>query len=128
MIRTNSKKAKENIFSYIKDHSTDFLSDNYGIEASDGELYTVIWSIFEKEARPHDGRNAKTPLNIVFEEWASGLAMGSLFDFWYNRPAVDDLAAILEETPEEAAKYTESDAEKMLTRLIYREISAAALR
>ena len=124
MIKSNSKLAKQNIFSYIKEHATDYLSDNYGIEASDDELYAVIWSIFEKEARPHEAYNARKPLQLVFEEWASGLAMGSLFDFWYNRPAVDDLAAILEESPEEAAKYTEADAEKMLTRLIYREISA----
>ena len=42
--------------------------------------------------------------------------------YWYNRSAVDDLGNILQQTSEKKAKYTEGQAEKELTRLIYREI------
>ena len=62
----------------------------------------------------------------IFKDWAQGLALGGLFCYWYNRPAVDDLGAILEETEEEKARYTERQAEEMLTRLIYRTLTKYA--
>lgn len=57
-----------------------------------------------------------------FEEWAAGLP--SILDtcYYYNRSAVDDLGAILEETDSEKARYTEQQAETRLTYLIYREL------
>ena len=64
----------------------------------------------------------------IFKSWAQGLALGGLFCYYYNRSAVDDLGDILEETPEERAKYSEQDAEEMLTRLIYREMVKAYSR
>ena len=57
-----------------------------------------------------------------FEEWAAGLP--SILDtcYYYNRSAVDDLGAILEETDSEKARYSEQQAETRLTYLIYREL------
>ena len=59
---------------------------------------------------------------VSFESWAAGLP--SILDtcYYYNRSAVDDLGAILEETEAEKEKFTESDAESLLSRLIYREL------
>lgn len=50
--------------------------------------------------------------------------MPSILDtcYYYNRSAVDDLGAILEETAEEKARYSEAQAETLLTSLIYREL------
>jgi hypothetical protein len=64
-------------------------------------------------------------LQDVFEEWASGLP--SVLDtcYYYNRSAVDDLGAILEQTETEKAKYNEQESEKLLTYLIFREIKKA---
>ena len=62
----------------------------------------------------------------IFKDWAQGLALGGLFCYYYNRSAKDDLGAILEESEAEKAKYTEQEAEEMLTRLIYRELEKAA--
>jgi hypothetical protein len=57
-----------------------------------------------------------------FADWAAGLP--SILDtcYYYNRSAVDDLGAILEETAEEKARYSEAQAETLLTSLIYREL------
>lgn len=62
----------------------------------------------------------------AFEDWAAGLP--GLLDtcYYYNRSAVDDLAAILQETDSEKAKYSESQAESVLSRLIFRELRKAA--
>ena len=50
--------------------------------------------------------------------------MPSILDtcYYYNRSAVYDLGAILEETAEEKARYNEAQAETLLTSLIYREL------
>ena len=58
----------------------------------------------------------------AFRDWLQGLP--SIFDpmYYYKGSAVQVLGDILEETEEERSKYTESDAEEMLTKLIYREI------
>lgn len=57
-----------------------------------------------------------------FTDWAQGLP--SILDtcYYYNRSAVDDLGAILEETAEEKARYSEQNAEQLLTALIYKEL------
>ena len=58
----------------------------------------------------------------MFVDWCQGLPSALDTLYYYNRSAVDDLAAILEETEEEKAKYTEAQAEEILSRLIYREL------
>lgn len=60
-----------------------------------------------------------------FVDWCQGLP--SVLDtcYYYNRSAVDDLAAILEETDSEKNRYTEQQAEARLTAMIYRELKGA---
>lgn len=60
-----------------------------------------------------------------FEDWAQGLPSILNTCYYYNRSAVDDLAAILEETDSEKNHYTEQQAEARLTVLIYRELKGA---
>lgn len=126
MIRTNSKKAKENLYNYIREYCEEYLADNYGIDAetiSDKKgLYTAIYNTFREEMRPNCPYYSRKPEIVAFTDWAQGLAMGGLFCYYYNREAKEDLAAILEETEEEAARYTEEAAENLLTGLIYREV------
>jgi hypothetical protein len=76
--------------------------------------------LFDEEIR-HDRR--KLSDWEFFLEWTQGLP--SVLDtcYWYNRDARDDLAPILEETPEEAMRFTDEAAGTMLTKLIFRELS-----
>ena len=129
-LRSNSKKALENIYNYIREYSADYLTDNYGTDAeaisSKRGLYTAIYNTFREEMRPECPYYRRQPEQKVFADWAAGLAMGGLFCYYYNREAAADLATILEQTEEERAKlakrYSETDAEQTLTYLIYREI------
>lgn len=129
MIRSNSKKAKDNIKNYIREI---FDGSNYGIDEPERfeDLAAVILDTFREEKPRTDAQQLRLRMSdqAVFEEWAQGLP--SIIDtcYYYNRSAVDDLARILEETPEESEKYSEQDAEKMLTYLIFRELSAAERR
>ena len=123
MLKTNSKKARANVRTYIVDH---FEGANYDI----GPLKTfeetaqVIKDIFEKEKYYSNEYivSHHIPKETIFVEWCAGLP--SILDTGYycNRSAVEDLGKILEQTKLEASKYSESSAENMLSRLIYKEI------
>lgn len=123
MLKTNSKKAKENLQQYIINHF-----DGTGYTDTPPEQWhdiaTFIINTFrsEKYNCTADYRYYKNNELIAFVDWASGLP--SVLDtcYFYNRSAVDDLGDILEETQEERDKYTETDAEQCFTRLIYRTL------
>ena len=123
MLKTNSKKALENVRSYIVDN---FTPDNYDLEPSNdfATVAKVIYNCFieEKSGINDWGRVAE---GVIFEDWCAGLP--SIFNtcYYYNRSAVDDLGVILEETEAEKARFTEDDAAKLLSSLIFREIKKA---
>lgn len=123
MLRTNTKKAIENIRAYIVNG---FDGTNYGIETPETfeDVARVIYNTFEDEYLY--GYNRRRNEQTVFVEWCAGLP--SILDtcYYYNRSAVADLGDILEETEEERNRYTEMQAEEMLSRLIYREIRKVA--
>jgi len=118
-LRTNSKKAKSNIRAYIMDN---FDGCNYGYEtpATFKECARLILDTFEKEYIHK--YNAHRNRQLLFCDWCAGLP--SILDtcYFYNRSAIDDLGTILEETDAEKSRFSESDAEQLLTRLIYREL------
>lgn len=122
-LKTNSKAAKKNILSYVLKHASNYLLCDFGIEADENNIYSEIWRIFNREAVNAFDRGETVP--EAFKSWAQGLAMGDLFCYYYNREAVGDVAEILEETPEEAARFTEEEAEEFLTNLLFREIRNA---
>ena len=99
MIRTNSRQARQNVQTYIVKH---FDGYNYEIEtpATFQETAAVILSIFRSE-KPAEGGYSRMSEGERFADWAAGLP--SILDtcYYYNRSAVDDLGAILEETAEE---------------------------
>ena len=119
MLRTNSKKAKENVRAYILDHFDLCDYDEWtGSEESFPNVAKFIFQTFQIEKR----YTAFGPSFNDFLDWCQGLPSVLNTCYFYNRSAVADLAAILEETEEEARQYAESDAEKLLTLLIWREI------
>lgn len=133
MLRTNSKKAKENIRQYIMDHAdfAGYIEDGEKEPETFVEVATEILNICDAEKFYIAGRYRND--FEKFLDWTQGLP--SVLDtcYWYNRSAVEDLAVILEETEDEKPKaktnnqYLEQEekAGLLLTRLIYRELAAA---
>lgn len=128
MLKTNSKKARENIRAYI---IINFDPSNYDLTSAPEswpEIAAFILETFraEKYYSLEYMRAAGISEQRAFTEWAAGLP--SVLDtcYFYNRSAVDDLGAILEETESEKAKHSEHDAEICLTHLIYRELLEGA--
>ena len=124
MLKTNSKQAKQNIREYILNHCT---FESYGKEAPETieEASTYLMECFTVE-KSGDWYLRNYTEQERFIDWLQGLP--SVFDscYYYNRPAVDDLGNILEETPEERERFTEEEAERMLSQLIYREVRGCA--
>jgi len=127
MLRTNSKQAHENLKQYIIDHfdpsgHTDTPPETWP------DIAAFILETFADEKRfetRYYGRYTACDLR-AFVSWCQGLP--SVLDtcYYYNRSAVDDLGAILEENESEKSKFTESQAEQLLTRLIFRELLRGA--
>lgn len=127
MLKTNSKKARENIRAYIV---ANFGAEGYENRpdesgATFAEIARFILEQFraEKYHLPQDLRYYGYNEARAFADWCAGLP--SVIDtcYYYNRSAVADLGAILEENESEKKRYTETDAENLLTALIYRELT-----
>lgn len=119
MLKTNSKRARANIQAYI---TRNFDGSGYDITAETfPEIAAAVLRIFRAE-KANDNYYKASPEKARFSDWAAGLP--SILDtcYYYNRSAVDDLGAILEETDQEKSRYTEQQASAMLTDLIYREL------
>ena len=120
MLKTNSKKAIENIRAYILDNYTPEaynLPETSDFRTAAKEIYRCFY--IEKRDNAEWGRVAEA---VIFADWCGGLPTVIDTCYYYNRSAVDDLGAILEETESEKALYSETEAENLLTKLIYREI------
>lgn len=121
MIRTNSKKAIENIRKYILENFTPYYKNDVD-EKDFKKVAKYIQNAVYNEKIKNDRNSWRCGIQANFTAWCQGLP--SVLDtcYYYNRSAVDDLANILEETEEEKNKYTEEKAENLLTYLLYREI------
>lgn len=125
MLRTNSKKAMENIRNYI---IANFCFDNFNDgESVEPETFEEIAAFIYNDfvSCYINDYNKRFPESQNFYDWCSGLPPVLDTCYFYNRSAVEDLAEILEETETESSRFNESDAEKLLTSLIYREIKKA---
>lgn len=125
MIRSNTKEAIRRIRKYILDNFDPEVYEEYShidTEAPEAweQVKEAIKETVYKEKIQYDNRRLSN--QAYFEEWAAGLP--SLLDtcYFYNRSAVDDLAGILDNTEAEKARFTEPEAEKRLTWLMFREI------
>lgn len=124
MLKTNSKKAIENIKNFVMQETSFEGLDYEGIKKDPetfAEMGRLIWSVYFAEVGKWNNR--REPLQVNFKNWLVGLPSCGLGDFFYKCSAVDILGDILEETEEEKAKFTEEQAEATLSYLIYREIA-----
>lgn len=127
-MKTNTKKTAENIRLYIMDNFTpEGCTDNPPQEWHEIAAFILDTFRSEKYHLIEDFRYYKNE-QTAFADWCAGLP--SVLDccYFYNRSAVDDLGAILEETTEEKARYTDAEAENLLTALIYRELKKGAAK
>ena len=102
MLRTNSKKAVENIRAYIMDNFTpEGYTDNPPQKFPEIAAFILDTFRSEKYWCPQDVRYYHGSEAAAFADWCAGLP--SVLDtlYFYNRSAVDDLGAILEETEQE---------------------------
>lgn len=114
MLKTNSKQARQNVQNYIITNASDYIAECYELPTEGKAIFASIAEIYKQEYR-------KPMTQANFTKWAQGLPCGSLFDY-YLHSAVNDLGEILEETDYECNRYTENEAELLLTKLIYREV------
>lgn len=121
MLRTTCKKALGNIRKYILDNTDITGYDKYKTPETFSEAALIIWDEFQN-AKKYELCRPRTNIQECFFDWCAGLP--SILDtcYYYNRSAVQDLASILEETEAEASKYSETQAERQLSWLIFREI------
>lgn len=122
MLRTTCKKALENIRQYILENTDVTGYDKYTEPKTFAEAALIIWDEFQT-AKQYELCRPRTNIQECFTEWCAGLP--SIIDtcYYYNRSAVNDLAKLLDETEAEASRFTETEAERQLTWLIFREIS-----
>lgn len=126
-LRTTNKEARLAIRQYILDHFDPCGYDFTG-PCSFSNVARFILSVHAKEkAYSPEYQSRKGYTNEqVFIEWAQGLP--SVLDtcYFYNRSAVVDLGNILQQSERERAQYTEEQAERVLTHLIYQELVKGA--
>lgn len=124
MLKTNSKKARENVKQYIINN---FTPENYTDAPPEdwNKIARFILDTFrsEKYSRPEDYRYYNYNEYVAFIDWCAGLPAVIDTCYFYNRSAVRDLGEILEQTETKKSLYSESKAEKMLTYLIYNELT-----
>lgn len=122
MLKTNSKKAHENVRAYIMDRENCAeYAANFPENPTFADVAKAIYADFYRVYNS-DWTKKSYSEQAYFAEWAAGLP--GILDtcYYYNRSAVEDIAMILEESEEERKNYSESDAEKLLSTMIYREI------
>lgn len=146
MLKTNSKEVKATIKKYIMDNFRDvygdyidkngraYSSDLQTIENITLDDYTAVCNailvIFWAEELKYNNsfKAGRVTRRELFSCWVSGLCSAIDSSYYYNVCAVDLLGSWLNETEEEKARYSETDAEKLITNLLWRELTANATR
>lgn len=126
MLRTNSKKVRENIRQYIRDNAgiwyLEECAPGYDLTTDSG-IFRAIWYCCCRE-KFYQRYNSNFD---QFADWCAGLPSALSCEEIFLRPVVPVVANILEETDAEASRYTEDRAERLMLQLIFREIEREAI-
>lgn len=141
MLRSNSKKATNNIKKYIIDN-TDFsgytLSDCFFANLEDikegagleifPEIAKGLYDIFYIEYLKNNNSRVRYSIQQLFSDWCSGLPTALDTSYYYSCDPIDILANILEMTQEEKENYSKKHQDDLkncqyLDYLIFREIT-----
>ena len=123
MLRSNSKAVVAKIRQYI----VDGINPDYLGLAEEPDFPTACKLILNACEDEKFYNRIRSGLD-TFRDWAQGLPSAFNTCYYYNISALDLLADWLEESESEKAKYSESEAEEMITRLIYRELTKGAAK
>lgn len=116
MLKTNSKIVKNRIRKYITESVADFLEER---EVETNKPITEFFVIINEE-KFH--QKYRCEFDMV-QDWMQGLGCNIGVDIYAHfGTAKNILADWLEETEEEKEKYSETEAENLMMRLIYREM------
>lgn len=135
MLKSNSKKAIDNIRRYIMEVSEDIREEeenslcfDYDISDFDGMADCILNDHFYIEYLKNNKEFAlhRKTLQELFTDWAAGLPLNIFDYYYYYADAVEILGDILEETEEERNRFTEEQAAQKLTYLIFRELTKRA--
>lgn len=126
MLKTNSKQVKEKIKAYILEHFKDYYNDNKEYIKEDfknnDQIFSYIIKVIKSEYMHEIKRNNNYLTFNVFKNYCSGLPSVLKCEYYYNISAVDLVGDILEQTEQEKSKYTEAQAEELMTKLLYKEL------
>ena len=157
MLRTNTKKVKNNIrnwiisnctfdndfpdyfgFPYLGQYEkfTELVHDTtYTNGINNVDLFSVyapaIYETFREEKGRYDKRYQAGRISeqSLFIEWLQGLpSVIYTYEYLVRPNAKTIVADLLEETAAERDKYTETEAESLLSYLIYREVKSEVNR
>ena len=126
-MKTTNRQARLNVRQYILDHFDPCGYDFTGPCTFQNVSRFILEVHASEKAYSPEYQSRKGYTNeAVFIEWCQGLP--SVLDtcYYYNRSAVADLGDILEQSERERAQYTEAQAERLLTHLIYQELVKGA--
>ena len=126
-MKTTNRQARFNVLQYILYHldpSGYYFTGPCTFKNVSRFILEVHAS--EKQYSPEYQAAKGFTNEAVFVDWCQGLP--SVLDtcYYYNRSAVADLGDILEQSKQERAQYTEDQAERLLTHLIYQELVKGA--
>jgi hypothetical protein len=126
MLKTNSKQVKEKIRGYILEHFENYYNDNKNYInqelKNNVQKLTYIVEVIKKEYNHEIKRNHNYLTYNVFKDYCTGLPSVLKCEYYCNISAVNLVGDILEQTQEERNKYTESQAEELMTKLLYNEL------
>ena len=124
MLRTNSKKAIANLEKFILDGCNFEGYDFEKTPSTPNECMKAIYDEFVKEAysTPSERSQNEQKAFVNCLQYLPSIIDSS---YYYNVSAVETLGDILEETKEERARFSESEAESLLSYMIYRRIIKA---
>lgn len=133
MLRTTNKKVKATIKNYINESVANWADDNFNyltidefeeLKTYEGQCNLIIDKFLNEMVK--NNKNAKYySYYDLFVEWCEGQP-SALETGYYLHSAKSLLADWFEETPEEASRYTELEAESRITKLLWREITKHA--
>ena len=131
MLRTNSKKAIDNLKKWIIDNfNIDAVNKGDIIDGND--FNSIAMMIYKSFCRcSWNCRNDFTWFKSEQNAWEYCMAglpsfLGT-YKYYYSGSAIDVLGDILEQTEEERNRYTEAEAEKCMTYLLYRTIKKGVI-
>ena len=122
MLRTNSKKVRERIRAYIREGFNPEYCD--GNPQTYPEICRAILADFRRVQSHEFSRNVSR--QELFADYMQGLPSILNALYYYNASAVQLVGDILEETETEREKFTECQAENLMSYLIYSELLKGA--